>query len=85
MNLALDQYFPEDEGVRIIAEPGRYYVSSAFTLAVNIIAKRIVARDQDGKSNNQDGLFCFKMCCKSALNCWTNCLSVDKIVLVMWF
>jgi len=26
--------------VRIIAEPGRYYVASAFTLCVNIIAKR---------------------------------------------
>lgn len=52
LNLALDQYFPEDEGVRIIAEPGRYYVSSAFTLAVNIIAKRIVARDQVGKERD---------------------------------
>ncbi|KAJ8306141.1 hypothetical protein KUTeg_016686, partial [Tegillarca granosa] len=52
LNLALDQYFPEDEGVRIIAEPGRFYVSSAFTLAVNIIAKRIVARDQDGKERD---------------------------------
>ena len=29
-------------GVRVIAEPGRYYVSSAFTLATCIIAKREV-------------------------------------------
>ncbi|KAI4093216.1 MAG: hypothetical protein LQ348_002446 [Seirophora lacunosa] len=35
---ALDEYFPPS--VRIIGEPGRYYVSSAFTLACNIIARR---------------------------------------------
>jgi ornithine decarboxylase len=39
---ALDAYFPESKGVRIIAEPGRFFVASAFTLAVNIIAKRAV-------------------------------------------
>ena len=47
---ALNQYFPEDEGTKIIAEPGRYFVASAFTLCVNIIAKRVVARDQHGES-----------------------------------
>ena len=40
---ALDQYFPEQMGVRIIAEPGRYFAASAFTLAVNIIAKRTIS------------------------------------------
>ncbi|XP_063448000.1 ornithine decarboxylase-like [Mytilus trossulus] len=38
-NKALDDYFPEKD-VRIIAEPGQYYVSSAFTVAVNIITKK---------------------------------------------
>jgi len=42
---ALDMYFPESMGVNIISEPGRYFVASAFILAVNIIAKRAVARD----------------------------------------
>ncbi|XP_041356932.1 ornithine decarboxylase-like [Gigantopelta aegis] len=46
LNTALDRYFPSDTGIRIIAEPGRYFVASAFTLAVNIIAKRIVLRDR---------------------------------------
>jgi ornithine decarboxylase len=36
----LNLYFPVDEGVRVIAEPGRLLVSSAFTLATNIIARR---------------------------------------------
>lgn len=37
---SLDLYFPVDEGVRVIAEPGRLLVSSAFTLATSIIARR---------------------------------------------
>lgn len=37
---ALDNYFPPH--IRVIAEPGRYYVSSAYTLAANIIARRDV-------------------------------------------
>uniref|UniRef100_A0A8D0GPV6 Antizyme inhibitor 1 n=1 Tax=Sphenodon punctatus TaxID=8508 RepID=A0A8D0GPV6_SPHPU len=41
----LDVYFPEDSGVNVIAEPGCYYVSSAFTLAVNIIAKKAAEYD----------------------------------------
>lgn len=45
LRLALDMYFPESMGVRIIAEPGRFFVASAFTLAVNIIAKRVLSRD----------------------------------------
>lgn len=35
---ALDECFPPS--VRIIGEPGRYYVASAFTLACNVIARR---------------------------------------------
>ncbi|CAM2106905.1 antizyme inhibitor 1 isoform X1 [Caretta caretta] len=42
----LDVYFPEESGVNVIAEPGCYYVSSAFTLAVNIIAKKAVEYDK---------------------------------------
>ncbi|KAK5856846.1 hypothetical protein PBY51_008413 [Eleginops maclovinus] len=40
INAALDKFFPPDCGVRIIAEPGRFYVESAFTLAVNVIGKK---------------------------------------------
>lgn len=39
---ALDEYFPAHTGINIIAEPGRFYVSSAFTIACNIIARRTV-------------------------------------------
>lgn len=53
VNSALDLYFPEDCGVEIVAELGRYYVYSAFTLAVNIVAKKEVPLDQPGS----DGRF----------------------------
>lgn len=41
----VDLYFPPSTGVSIIAEPGSFFVSSAFTLAVNVISKEVVARD----------------------------------------
>ena len=44
INAALDKHFPTDD-VNIIAEPGRYYVSSAYTLATRIHSKREVYRD----------------------------------------
>ncbi len=50
---ALDKYFPADTGIKIIAEPGRFYVASAYTLVVNIIAKKVIMDDEsasDGKS-----------------------------------
>ena len=39
---ALNLHFPALAAVRLIAEPGRFYVSRAFTVAVNVIAKRRV-------------------------------------------
>nr|XP_019585704.1 PREDICTED: antizyme inhibitor 2-like [Rhinolophus sinicus] len=42
INAALAQDFPEGTGVEVIAEPGRFYVASACTAAVNIIAKKAV-------------------------------------------
>ncbi|XP_022088629.1 ornithine decarboxylase-like [Acanthaster planci] len=45
INTALQEHFPVSSGVHVIAEPGRFYVASAFTLCVNITAKRMVARD----------------------------------------
>lgn len=41
----LNKLFPS--GVRIIAEPGRYFVAAAFDLAVNVTSRRVVPRDED--------------------------------------
>jgi len=38
---ALDSYIPPH--IRVIGEPGRYYVSKAFTLACHVIARRTVS------------------------------------------
>ncbi|KAI0119288.1 pyridoxal-dependent decarboxylase [Daldinia grandis] len=56
---ALDEYFPPH--VNIIAEPGRYYVSSAFTIACNIIARRTIDNPVTGQTSFMayinDGLY----------------------------
>ncbi|XP_058299451.1 antizyme inhibitor 2 isoform X1 [Hylobates moloch] len=54
INSALDLYFPEGCGVDIFAELGRYYVTSAFTVAVSIIAKKEVLLDQPGREEEND-------------------------------
>ncbi|XP_045852634.1 LOW QUALITY PROTEIN: ornithine decarboxylase-like [Meles meles] len=54
INPALDKYFPANSGVSIIAEPGRYYVASAFTLAVNIIGKKLILKEQTGSDDEEE-------------------------------
>ncbi|KAI0029427.1 ornithine decarboxylase [Vararia minispora EC-137] len=49
---AIDMHFPDRSGLRIIAEPGRYYVSRAFSLATNIIARRAAADDVEAVATN---------------------------------
>ena len=40
INSALEECFPESEGVTVIAEPGRYMAASAFTLATQVTSVR---------------------------------------------
>lgn len=49
----VDLYFPPSTGVSIIAEPGSFYVSSAFTLAVNVISKEVMARDSQDQAHGK--------------------------------
>lgn len=46
VNRALEDYFPQPE-IKVIAEPGRYFVSSAYTLATTIHSKNELL-DTDG-------------------------------------
>jgi ornithine decarboxylase len=58
---AIDQYFSNRLGIKIIAEPGRYYVSKAFKLAANIIARRAPVTENLTKSSqasDQPGVMC---------------------------
>jgi ornithine decarboxylase len=49
LSAALDDAFPPS--VRVIGEPGRYYVSEAFSLACHVIARRTVADPTLGTTN----------------------------------
>lgn len=61
MNM-VDLYFPPSTGVSVIAEPGSFFVSSAFSLAVNIISKEVVARDyQDQEEGEWHQIYVIKM------------------------
>lgn len=62
INEALDEYFPVSSGVTIIAEPGRYFVASAFTLATFVHSKREVKDAETGSVKNNmyyinDGIY----------------------------
>jgi len=46
----VDEFFPPH--VRVIAEPGRYYTSKAFTLACNVIARRTVDDKLNGGASS---------------------------------
>jgi len=58
INDALAFYFPkhqrEADGMRVIAEPGRFYVSTAFSLACNIIARRVRGTDEEAAVSLED-------------------------------
>ena len=44
LNAALDEHFPAASGVRIIAEPGRYFAEPGMTLFTRIFGKRVRER-----------------------------------------
>lgn len=47
INTSLDKEFPL-KNVRVIAEPGRFFVSSAFTLITNVHSKKNIYNPQNG-------------------------------------
>nr|XP_025954059.1 antizyme inhibitor 2 isoform X3 [Dromaius novaehollandiae] len=55
INSALDLYFPEGCGVEVVARPGRYYVTSAFTFAATVTAKEEVPPGQPGSEEEESG------------------------------
>ncbi|GAQ79455.1 Ornithine decarboxylase-like protein [Klebsormidium nitens] len=41
INKALEKFFPEEEGVKVIAEPGRYFAEAPATLAALVFGRRL--------------------------------------------
>ncbi|KAJ4702197.1 Ornithine decarboxylase [Melia azedarach] len=52
---ALQSYFPNEPGLTVISEPGRFFPTSAFTLATKIIGKRV--RDEVREYWINDGIY----------------------------
>ncbi|KFO60200.1 Ornithine decarboxylase 2 [Corvus brachyrhynchos] len=67
INSALDLYFPEGCGVDVVARPGRYYVTSAFTLAVSITALEEIPMEQPGSDGRCDSGMCPPV---QSMGCW---------------
>nr|XP_015832668.2 antizyme inhibitor 1 [Nothobranchius furzeri] len=60
----LDAYFPPLSGVQVLAQPGCFYVASAFSLAVSVIGKKMVTHHWDDLSpceKNEDAEFVYYM------------------------
>ncbi|TMS18381.1 Antizyme inhibitor 1 [Larimichthys crocea] len=49
----LDAYFSPLSGVQVLAQPGSFYVASAFSLAVNVIGKKVVTRNWDSLAQGE--------------------------------
>lgn len=71
-------YFPPSAGVSIIAEPGGFFVSSAFTLAINIISKEVVARDFQDQTHGEWHDVHFN-CCRKDVSCKVN-LTANQLI-----
>ncbi|KAE8734679.1 Ornithine decarboxylase [Hibiscus syriacus] len=41
VKLALQKHFPDEPGLKLMAEPGRFFANSSFTLATSVIGKRV--------------------------------------------
>ena len=56
VNQQLDTLFPERDfpDLRVIAEPGRFYAASAFSLATNVIAKKKISNGKPDKQFEGD-------------------------------
>jgi ornithine decarboxylase len=56
----IDRLFPKN--VRVISEPGRYFVSSAYTLAVNVVARRVTpSANSPGSDSDEESSFMCKL------------------------
>uniref|UniRef100_V5GTY5 ornithine decarboxylase n=1 Tax=Anoplophora glabripennis TaxID=217634 RepID=V5GTY5_ANOGL len=70
INAALDDYFP-DPCVQVISEPGRFYVTSAYTLACNIYSiRKVVETDPEtGKTRNTHNMYYINDGVYGSFNC----------------
>ncbi|CAN7940218.1 unnamed protein product, partial [Ixodes hexagonus] len=69
IRLAVDEHFPATSGVQVIAEPGQFFVTSAYTLATKVVAQRRKDLEIDGKLVGHKDIFIKESRC--------NCINRD--------
>ncbi|XP_077504424.1 ornithine decarboxylase-like [Amblyomma americanum] len=57
VRLALGTYFPSSSGTTLIAEPGRFFVASAFTLVTKVVGKRKKGAVANGECEDYEEVF----------------------------
>lgn len=67
---ALDAQFPPSSGIQILAEPGQFFVTSAYTLLLKVVGKRKRNLLIDGMVQEYQEVFLSE----SKRNCITNCI-----------
>ena len=55
VKIALQKYFPNEPGLTVMAEPGRFFAESSFTIATSIFGKRV--RNELREYWINDGIF----------------------------
>jgi len=65
----LDELFPEDEGIQIIGEPGRYFCHNFQTLVVNVMARRKTPENLRTKGEEETILYYINDGVYGAFNC----------------
>jgi len=75
---AIDLHFPhrQADGIKVIAEPGRFFVSKAFTLATNIIARRAISGTEDNLDEDTPQIMCMSVLQLNALGVLTRHLQI---------
>lgn len=69
VNDAVENFFP-DPSIRIIAEPGRFYVSSAYTLACSIHSiRKIIQEDKQGNISRNHRMYYINDGVYGSFNC----------------
>ncbi|XP_068192494.1 ornithine decarboxylase 1-like [Antennarius striatus] len=59
INETLDEFFPSESGVTVIAEPGQFYAQPVFTLAANIVGKSFVMDDVDKRAGDTEKMMLY--------------------------
>ncbi|KAK8785099.1 hypothetical protein V5799_008536 [Amblyomma americanum] len=66
----IDTNFPPSSGVQILAEPGQFFVTSAYTMLLKVVGKRKRTLLIDGELQDYQEVFLSE----SKRNCITNCI-----------